>query len=229
MFKGQGLHYVFLAVLLAGVVAVANADVLAGQFLGLPTAAWLVSAIAVPILHQIYVWLVWRSELYYARISRTFGQRAGFRSYAVGFAILFVFRLLTIIALALANRNSLNLHPALARVLALGLLLLTLYSFYSVVRYFGVERAFGIDHFDARYRSVSFVKEGIFRFTDNGMYVFGFLALWLPGLLWLSQAALLAALFNHLYIWVHYYCTELPDIRQIYGPAAKPKSAIVRH
>jgi hypothetical protein len=167
------------------------------------------------------VWFVWRSELYYVRISRTFGQQAGFRYYAVGFAILFVSRLLTIIALALANRNSLNLDPALAKVFALGLLLPAIYLFYSVVRYFGVERAFGIDHFDGRYRSAPFVKEGIFRFTDNGMYVFGFLAFWLPGLLWLSQAALLAALFNHLYIWVHYYCTELPDIRKIYGPAAK--------
>jgi hypothetical protein len=42
-------------------------------------------------------------------------------------------------------------------------------------------------------------------------------------LLLLSQAALLAALFNHLYIWVHYYSTELPDIRHIYGAAAKEK------
>jgi len=221
MFKGQALHYILLAVLLASIVAVADADVLAGQFLGLPSSTWLVIAITVPILHQTYVWLVWRSELYYAWISRTFGQPAGFRYYAVGFAILFVSRLLTIIALAVANRDSLNFNPILAQVLALGLLLPTLYLFYSVVRYFGVKRAFGIDHFDARYRSVPFVKEGIFRFTDNGMYVFGFLVLWIPGLLWLSQAALLAALFNHLYIWVHYYCTELPDIRQIYGSAAK--------
>ncbi|MBI5503672.1 MAG: hypothetical protein HY899_02650 [Deltaproteobacteria bacterium] len=223
MFRGQTLHYVLLTVLLAGVVAASGADVMAGQFLGLSTAAWLVGAIAVPILHQFYVWLVWRSELHHAWISRAFGREAGFRYYAVGFAILFALRLLTIIALALANRNSLDVDPTAARVLALGLSIPTLYLFYSVVRYFGVARAFGIDHFDARYRSVPFVREGIFRFGNNGMYVFGFLVLWLPGLLWLSKAALLAALFNHLYIWVHYYCTELPDIRKIYGSATKPK------
>jgi len=31
-------------------------------------------------------------------------------------------------------------------------------------------------------------------------------------------------LFNHLYIWVHYYATERPDIDFIYGPAVKGKS-----
>jgi len=29
--------------------------------------------------------------------------------------------------------------------------------------------------------------------------------------------ALLLAGFNHLYIWVHYYCTEKPDMERIYG------------
>jgi hypothetical protein len=61
------------------------------------------------------------------------------------------------------------------------------------------------------------VKEGIFRYSSNAMYVYGFLILWIPGFWWRSQAALLAALFNHAYIWVHYSCTELPDIRLIYG------------
>jgi len=32
-----------------------------------------------------------------------------------------------------------------------------------------------------------------------------------------SEAALVAALFNHLYIWVHFYFTELPDMKFIYG------------
>ena len=49
------------------------------------------------------------------------------------------------------------------------------------------------------------------------MYVFGFLLLWVPGLWWTSAAALLAALFNHFYIWVHYFATELPDIRRMYA------------
>jgi Phospholipid methyltransferase len=55
-----------------------------------------------------------------------------------------------------------------------------------------------------------------FRFTSNGMYVYGFLLLWVPALWWASAAALCVALFNHLYIWVHYFATERPDIDRIY-------------
>ena len=84
-------------------------------------------------------------------------------------------------------------------------------------------RAFGIDHFDASYRTRPFVRQGIFRFTSNGMYIFGFFILWVPGLWFASVAALCVALFSHLYIWVHYFSTELPDIRRIYGePATGP-------
>lgn len=108
-------------------------------------------------------------------------------------------------------------NPALAVALAVLLLLPALYLFHSVRKYFGFRRAYGIDHFDESYRALPFVKQGIFKYTGNAMYVAGFLILWTPGLLLLSTAALLAALFNHLYIWVHYYCTELPDIRRIYG------------
>ena len=46
---------------------------------------------------------------------------------------------------------------------------------------------------------------------------FGLMVLYLPGLLFLSQLALIVALFNHLYIWIHYYCTELPDLKVIYA------------
>lgn len=37
---------------------------------------------------------------------------------------------------------------------------------------------------------------------------------YLPGLLTASNAALLLALFSHLYLWVHYFCTEVPDSRR---------------
>ncbi len=75
----------------------------------------------------------------------------------------------------------------------------------------------GIDHFDKSYRDRPFVREGIFRFTRNSMYVFGLLILWIPGLLYASKAALLIALFNHVYVLVHYHCTERPVMRRIYA------------
>ncbi len=224
VFEKQGWHLLGLAVLLAGIVAVASESLLTGRFLGIPTRSWFIFSLAVPICHQVYVWLIWRTELHRNSISRRFGAR-GFGYYAIGFSLLFAFRLISIILLAAANRGTLALPPAIALPVAGVFLGLAAYLFYSVQKYFGFERAYGIDHFDEDYRGKPFVKKGIFRFTDNGMYVFGFLILWVPGLLLLSKAALVVALFNHLYIWVHYYCTELPDIRRIYGKPANGASA----
>ena len=60
------------------------------------------------------------------------------------------------------------------------------------------------------------VNKGIFKYTSNAMYIYGLLALWIPGILLQSKAALLMAFFHHIYIWVHYYFTELPDMKMIY-------------
>ena len=87
---------------------------------------------------------------------------------------------------------------------------------YSVAKYFSFGRAVGADHFDKSYRNKPLVRKGIFRWTRNGMYNFGIPVVWLPGLLLASKAAVLAALFSHLYIWVHYYSVELADMKRIY-------------
>lgn len=218
MFERQAQHYLILAGLLAVITAVLvlNRDFLVGQFTGIPTIIWFSLAIAIPILHQIYGWFVWRSELHYSLISRWFGKN-GFTYYAVGFAFLFISRLISIILLAISNRNTLSLPPTMSLVFTIVLLLPALYTFYSVHKYFGIKRALGIDHFDKTYRNVPFVKEGIFKFTDNAMYTYGLFILWIPGLLLFSKAALMVAMFNHIYVWVHYYCTELPDIHYIYS------------
>jgi protein-S-isoprenylcysteine O-methyltransferase Ste14 len=107
--------------------------------------------------------------------------------------------------------------PALLRPLALVALGLSVYLFWSVKTYFGFRRALGADHFDPAYRDLPRVREGIFRWTGNGMYTFGFLILWVPALWWGSAAALAAAVFNHAYIWIHYFATERPDMDRIYG------------
>jgi hypothetical protein len=49
------------------------------------------------------------------------------------------------------------------------------------------------------------------------MYIYGIMILYIPALLLFSKAALVVALFNHIYIWVHYYTTEIPDMKKIYG------------
>lgn len=216
MFEKQGWHVIFLAVLLAGVATLAQGDMLVGSLWGAKTRVWLLTAVVVPVIHQIFVWLFWRLELYYGLITRWFGQN-GFPVYKIGFTILFAARPISILLVGISNNDTLTCPSALMYAVAVLLLIPGIYTMYSVVHYFGMDRAYGIDHFDPSYRDKPFVKQGMFKYTDNAMYKFGFLILWSIALFTLSKAALLAAVFNHLYIWVHFYFTELPDIRRIYG------------
>jgi hypothetical protein len=192
-----------------------NYDLMNGTLWGISTKIWFWIAIAIPILHQIYVWLIWRLELYKNTFTSRYGVKKSFRMYTLGFSILFVGRLIFITILAVSNQNSLLIKPYFAYFLVVVITPIAIYLFYSVKKYFTIERAYGIDHFDKNYNE-PYEKRGIFRFTDNGMYVFGLMILYLPGLLLFSSAALTAALFNHIYIWVHYYCTERPDMIAIY-------------
>jgi len=216
VFKKQGWHLLFLVILLVGVAALARGDVLTGQLWGISTQAWFWIAIAVPVAHQIVVGVVWRGQLYHNWMTNTFGEK-GFLVYKVIFTVLFVARPISILLLGIANYGTLACPPALMYGVAVILLIPFVYSMYSVAHYFGIDRAYGIDHFEPEtYRNKTFIKQGMFKYTDNAMYKFGFLILWSIALFTLSKAALLAAVFNHLYIWVHFYFTELPDIRHIY-------------
>ena len=217
IFEKQWLHASLLFALVIGLVLLSGIDSLrTGQRWGVSTPAWLWLAVAVAVAHQVFVWFCWRTQLHASLLTRALGHR-GFVVYAVLFAVLGTARVVVVFILAISNRDTLPMNLVGLRVLAVIALIPAIYLFYSVKRYFGFTRAFGVDHFDERYRSLPFVRRGIFRFTRNGMYVFGFLILWVPALWYASAAALCAAAFNHTYIWVHYYSTELPDIRRIYG------------
>ena len=220
MFEKQGWHILLLVLLLVCVLALAhNDDVLKGQLWGISTQVWIWVAIIVPIIHQVFVWLFWRLELHHGLITNWFGE-SGFRIYKFIFTILFVSRPVSILLLGISNHSTLTFPPILAYGTAFLLFIPGIYTIYSVIHFFGLDRAYGVDHFDLSYRDKPFVNQGMFRYTKNAMYKFGFLILWSLALLTLSKGALLAVVFNHLYIWVHYYFTELPDIRHIYGRAA---------
>lgn len=215
----QWLHVVLLTALIAGL---AFASGLEGTQVGMlcetTTLEWFWLAVALAIAHQVFVWFCWRIQLHGAWLTRVLGDW-GFPVYALGFSLLGVFRVAAVFILAISNRDTLPVDIATLRILAIIALIPTVYLFYSVRRYFGFKRALGIDHFHDRYRYLPFVRKGIFRFTRNSMYTYGFLLLWAPALWYASQAALCVALFNHMYIWVHYYSTELPDMKRIYGEA----------
>ena len=215
----QFWHFLILIALLGGIYYFVqiDEDLLKGSLWGISTTTWFLITLLVPILHQIYVLVFWRLELYYNLVSKNLGDKA-FGLYKAGFTILILARPASIICLAIANAWTLKIDPVFSYVLSAILLLPAIYLAYSIRKYFGIDRAFGIDHFEPdKMKHVPMVRQGIFKYSDNAMYVFGFLALWVPGVLLQSKAALLLALFNHLYIWVHFYFTELPDMRIIYA------------
>ena len=219
IFEYQVQHLIALALLLAGVAWASGIDgFTSGALLGLSTEVWVWISVASAVAHQVFVWFCWRTELHSGLLTRSLGSTA-FPTYAVVFTILIVARPITITALACSNRTTLALDGALMGTLAVICALPAVYLMYSVNRYFSYRRAFGIDHFDPSYRSAPLVRKGIFRFSSNAMYVYGFLLLWIPGLAFRSVAALVVALFSHIYIWVHYAFTEKPDMNRIYPSA----------
>ncbi len=219
MFEGQARHALGLVVLLvAAVWAVSGDGAPAGSLWGVSASAWFALLLADTVLHQVFVAVAWRLELHGQHLSRWFGDtERAFRSYAAVFAVLFVGRFVLVTLLAVANRGTFPMTPWLGWVAGAVIAVPAVYLFYSVRTWFGFRRAFGIDHFDPAARNWPMVREGIFRYTANGMYVFGIGALWIPGLLFQSWAALVGAAFSHAYIWVHFFTVERPDMRRIYG------------
>jgi len=206
IWNGQGLHAVCLLALLA-TISVAWSH----QGEPFPSLFWI--AVSFPVVHQVFVWVAWRLELQ----SSTTSKIIGLRGYVVFFFLLFGGRFVSLFALAWVDVGSLRL-AMIPRMLITGILtVLGIYAMYSVSRYFGFARAAGADHFDPRYRDMSFVKQGIFRFTSNGMYLYAFLLFWAIAVGFNSLAALAVAAFSHVYIWVHFYSTEQPDMSYIYA------------
>ena len=103
IFEHQIWHLLSLIFLILAIKLYVSSspEILDGLFWGISTNSWFWLAIATPIIHQIYVWLVWRFELYLRVFSNKFGTKQAFNIYAVGFSFLFISRLITIIFLAI--------------------------------------------------------------------------------------------------------------------------------
>ena len=212
-------HLLSLFILLLGVnfFIKYNENVFYGSLWKIDSQSWLYLTIFFAIAHQTYVLICWRYELFYKGLSKIFSKNA-FKVYKIGFTMLILLRPILIIILSISNAMTINIGNNLSYLICLILLIPGIYGQYSVFKYFGINKAFGYDHFEPeKFKDVPFVRKGIFKYTSNGMYKFVFLLLWIPGILLQSKAALLAALFQHIYIWIHYYFTELPDMKFIYG------------
>ena len=218
IFHRQFWHLLALMILLAAAyIYISNIEkASSGNFWGIGTETWYWIAISIAVCHQTYIWLIWRLELHLRLFTSRLGGMTAFKIYASGFLLFISLRFTSLIILAMSNRDSMAIDKLYFYIIAGLFLVIGFYVFYSLIRYFTIRRAIGIDHFIKEYDK-PLVRDGIFRYSSNGMYAYGLLLFYVPGLILLSHAAFAAALFYHIYIWVHYYCTEKPDMTTIYS------------
>ena len=186
-------------------------DANTNTFLGISALNWFMIAMSVPIIHQAYVWICWRSELCWQSISNTIR----FKGYVIIFFILIISRLSAIV-LCFIDYGSLYKPELWTWILSIILFIPGAYTMYSVKKYFGFLRAAGEDHFDPKYKDMPFEKRGIFKWSPNAMYVFGigipFAFVVATG----SQSMFIVAIYTYISIWLHYFCTEKEDFKVIY-------------
>jgi hypothetical protein len=216
LLRRQWLHVLYVVALVPVAWALASPVLGDGAYLGVRDTTWFVVTLAVAVVHQVYIWAAWRTQLAWGSFTRAFGGW-DFAVYGAVFFVFLLLRPLLVAAVSAADPGSLALPPRFSDSLATVFGLLAVWTGWSVGRYFGFVRASGGDHFRRRYREMPLVDRGAFAWTPNAMYTLGFLGLWSIALFYRSHAGLVAALFQHAYIWVHYVCTEQPDMEVIYG------------
>ena len=181
-------------------------------FINLSALDWFMIAMTIPLIHQAYVWVCWRSELCWKSISSTIG----FKGYVIIFFVLIISRLSAIV-LCFLDYGSLYTPGWFAWSLAVVIFIPGIYTMYSVKKYFGFLRAAGADHFDPKYRDLPFERRGIFKWSPNAMYTF---AIGIPfgfAVATGSQSMFIVAIYTYISIWLHYFCTEKEDFKVIYG------------
>ncbi len=211
-FKNQVWHLGGIIIIFYISLQFADLEKNTNTFMDISTLNWFIIAMSIPLIHQVYVWICWRSELCWKSISNTIG----FKGYVIIFFILIISRLSAIV-LCFVDYGSLYTPGWFAWSLAIIIFIPGAYTMYSVKKYFGFLRAAGADHFDSKYRDISFERRGIFKWTPNAMYVF---AIGIPFAFATaagSKSMFIVAIYTYIAIWLHYFCTEKEDFKIIYG------------
>ena len=182
-------------------------------FFGISTKSWFLLSMMTPLFHQVFVWLCWRSELCWKTISNSIG----FRTYAIIFFILLIIRILFGIGLAFVDYKTWFTPGWIEWIISSFFFIPFFYTIYCVKKYFGFDRAAGIDHFDQNYKNIPFERRGIFKWTPNAMYIFAIPVIFGFAFSSGSKAMFVYATYTVISIWLHYFCTEKEDFKVIYG------------
>ena len=216
--EGQPQHLILLVLLSIGALSLFTSGD-GTRLLGLTGPGWAKLGMALVILHQLIVAFVFRLQLHRNLLTRLFGQR-DMKIWAVIFLPLLIARPITTFMAGWADDTPITGLRWLEIPLGAVLLVIAAWAMRSTLVYFTIPRALGGDHFREEIRTLPKVSGGVFDYTDNGMYGVVFLGLWGIALLFGSWNALVLALFQHAYIWVHMYTVEGPDMRRLYRWAA---------
>lgn len=212
--EGQPQHAAITALMLVGAFSLLEPG--GSRLLGLTGAGWAKLSMLLAVLHQVIVAAGFRLELHRNLLTRYFGKR-DMRIWAAIFMPLLIARPITLILTGWADNVPLTALRGFEVILGLLLLAPALWALHSTLFHFTLPRALGGDHFRDEIAAQPLVRKGAFALVPNAMYGVAFLGLWAIALLFGSWNALVAALFQHAYIWVHMYCTERPDMDWIYG------------
>ena len=211
-FKRQIWHIGGTIVLFFIGTQIVDLDNNSSTFLGISALSWFMIAMTIPLVHQVYVWLCWRSELCWKSISNSIG----FKGYLIVFFILIISRFSAVI-LCFVDYGSLYKPGWLAWIISIIIFIPGVYTMYSVKQYFGFIRAAGADHFDLKYKNMPFEKRGIFKWSSNAMYMFGLSIPFAFAISTGSESMFIVSVYSYISIWLHYFCTEKEDFKIIYG------------
>lgn len=214
--EGQPQHGLMAVLMTAGACALMTRQPDAPTILGLTATGWATTSIALALIHQIIVAVVFRLQLHRNLFSRLFGA-SDMKIWAMIFMPLLVARPITLILTGWTDTTPITGYRTAEILLGLALLAPAIWAMHSTLVYFTLPRALGGDHFREDIRALPKVTGGAFDYTDNAMYGVVFTGLWGIALLFGSWNALVLALFQQAYIWVHMYCTEAPDLRRMYN------------
>jgi len=211
-FKNQIWHIGGLTILFYLACQIVDFENDSNVLLGISSKNWFLFSMTTPLLHQVYVWLCWRSELCWKAISKTIG----FKTYAVIFIMLMILRLSSI-GLCFVDYGTWFTPGWIAWTISVLIFIPFIYTIYSIKKYFGFMRASGIDHFDTSYKNIPFERRGIFKWSSNAMYTFAIALFFGFAVSSGSKAVFVFAAYSYIGGWLHYFCTEKEDFKIIYG------------
>ena len=117
---------------------------------GLSAREWILFSWILAAVHQSWVLFFWRAELYLGVITAWMGK-AGFLVYSIGYIVSGLARLLPVIPISHSTAHTSSIPPSVSVTIIVVTTPLIIWGLYSVAFYFGVFRAFGMDHFDPAY------------------------------------------------------------------------------